>query len=155
MMVSASATYATEYRGSRASAACTRTPSSPVAASLARMACSGAARRGGDGLQIRSVAALPHAPAERQELRAVDPAVVEGDLLDTRDLETLPLLDRLDEMRGIEQRVVRAGVQPRIAAPQHFDAQSAAAQVALVEIGDLQFAARRGAQLLSLIHISE
>ena len=44
-----------------------------------------------------------------------------GDLLRTGDLEALALLDHLDEVRRVEERLVRAGVEPSGAAREHLD----------------------------------
>ena len=43
-----------------------------------------------------------------------------GDLLGAGDLQSLPALDRLDVLRRLEQRFVRAGVEPRHAAAHHL-----------------------------------
>jgi hypothetical protein len=47
----------------------------------------------------------------------------------------------VDELRGLEQRVVRAGVEPGGAAAEELDVQLAALEVEAVEVGDLEFAA--------------
>src|SRR5690606_35565374 len=66
------------------------------------------------------------------------------DLLEARDLEPLPLLDRGDEVGRGEQRVVRAGVEPCEAAAQPLDVQRAALQVPAVHVRDLELAALGG-----------
>src|SRR4029453_10612910 len=72
---------------------------------------------GEDPGQIFAVAALRELARELAELACVDEALPEGDFLGAGDLEPLPALDRLDEMRGLEQRVVRPSVEPGEAAP--------------------------------------
>ena len=52
------------------------------------------------------------------------------------------LLDRLDEVRGLEQRLMRAGIEPRHAAPEHLHFEFAATEVVEVHVGDLQLPAR-------------
>ena len=69
-----------------------------------------------------------------------------GHLLGHADLESLPAFDGADVVAGVQQRVERAGVQPRRAAGEHLDRQPALVQVDLVDLGDLVLAARRGFQ---------
>ena len=57
----------------------------------------------------------------------VDPALLVGDFLDARDLQTLPVLDGLHEIGRLQQRIVRARVQPGRAAAQALDVQRARA----------------------------
>jgi hypothetical protein len=75
---------------------------------------------------------------------ARDPAGAVGDLLRAGDLQALALLQRGDELAGVEQAVVRAGVQPGIAAAHDLDLELALLQVACVDLGDLELAARAG-----------
>jgi hypothetical protein len=84
---------------------------------------------------------LAHGAAE---LILVDPAVEVGDLLRTADLEPLALLDGLDELTGLHQGLVGAGIEPGGAAADAAQVQLAALEIAVVEVGDLQLAARRG-----------
>jgi hypothetical protein len=79
-------------------------------------------------------------PCQPGEVVAPDPALVERDLLEARDLEALTVLDRLDEVRCLEQRLVRPGVEPRHAAAHQLDAQLAARQIREVHVGDLELA---------------
>src|SRR5262249_5553750 len=64
----------------------------------------------GKGEQIPAIAVAAQRLRQPGELGAVDPALLEGDLLGARDLEALALLDGLDEVRGLMQRIVRARV---------------------------------------------
>ncbi len=75
-----------------------------------------------------------------------DEALAQGDLLDAGDLQPLPLLDGLDEVGGLEQRFVRARVEPGEAAAEELDVQLPRSQVDAVDVGDFQLAARRGLQ---------
>src|SRR3546814_9008954 len=52
-------------------------------------------------------------------------------------------LDGLDVVRCLQQRLVRARVEPRVAAAKLFEVQPALLEIAAVEVGDFQFAARR------------
>jgi hypothetical protein len=53
-----------------------------------------------------------------------------------------------DELAGFEHRLVRAGVEPGIAAAHDLDAELPLFEVEPVEVGDFEFAARRGFDLL-------
>src|SRR5262249_57483815 len=78
------------------------------------------------------------------ELLEADEPLAIGDLFGAGDLEALPVLDRLDESRGLDQRLVRAGVEPGETAPERLDRERTARQIGAVDVGDLEFAARRG-----------
>ena len=58
----------------------------------------------------------PIARASRVDVGGRDVAHAVGDLLEARDHQALALLDGLDEVRRLHQRLVRAGVEPRDAA---------------------------------------
>ena len=68
--------------------------------------------------EIQAVIALGVHVYEALELRRVDEALGQGDLLDAGDLEPLAVLDGADKFRGFEQGVVGSGVEPSVAAPQ-------------------------------------
>ena len=74
-----------------------------------------------------AVVDIPHAP---------------GDFFRTGDFEPLPLLQHRHEMGRIDERLVRAGVEPGGAAAQRLDVQRPLFEVQPVHIGDLQFPAR-------------
>src|SRR3546814_11089674 len=57
------------------------------------------------------------------------------------------MLDGLHELRGVDEAVVGAGVEPGIAAAEALHLQLPDLEVAAVEIGNLQLAARRGLQV--------
>ncbi len=60
------------------------------------------------------------------------------------------MLHGADELRGLVQALHGAGVQPRVAAAEGDDGQRPLLQVHLVERGDLELAAGRGPDLMSL-----
>src|SRR5260221_9714916 len=96
--------------------------------------------------EVLSVAIALELRGERFEPCIVDPAEPPGDLLRTGDLETLPGLDRGDELGRLAQAFRRAGVEPGEAAPELLDLEPLRPQILVVEIGDLELAARRRLQ---------
>ena len=48
----------------------------------------------------------------------------------------------MDVIGRLHQRVVRAGIEPRDAAPELFDVELSALEVGAIHIGDLELAAR-------------
>src|SRR3546814_18347282 len=57
------------------------------------------------------------------------------------------MLDGLHELRGVDEAVVGAGVEPDIAAAEALHLQLPGLELAAVELGNLQLAARRGLQV--------
>src|SRR3546814_14453832 len=57
--------------------------------------------------------------------------------------QALARLDGLDVVRCLQQRLVRARVEPRVAAAKLLEVQPALLEIAAIEVGDFQFAARR------------
>ena len=53
------------------------------------------------------------------------------------------MFEHLDELAGFEQRIMRAGVEPRGAAAEVNQSRGAVLDVDVVQIGDLEFAAQR------------
>ena len=84
------------------------------------------------------------------ELGGRDPAVLPGDLLGDGHGQVLGVLHGADELRGLVQALHGAGVQPRVAAAQGDHGQRPLLQVHPVEVGDLQLAAGRGLNPMSL-----
>lgn len=78
------------------------------------------------------------------ELLLVDKALAVGNLLDAGDVDALPLLDDGNELGGLEEAVVRAGVQPDHAAAHALHRKGVGAEISLVDGGNLELAARRG-----------
>ena len=72
------------------------------------------------------VAGVFHRLGKPQQLLGVDEALAEGDFLGAGDLQALALLDDVDELRCLEQRFMRAGVEPGIAAAEALGMQFAA-----------------------------
>ena len=54
----------------------------------------------------------------------VEPSLLEGNLLETGDLQTLPALDGMHEHAGFQEALVGARVQPGIAATEPLDTAS-------------------------------
>jgi hypothetical protein len=77
-------------------------------------------------------------PRAKQTFRANEAFQV-GDLFGTADKQALPMLDRSNELGGLQERVVRASVEPRIAASKLDDLQLFEAQIVPVYIADLEF----------------
>src|SRR5262245_56303530 len=94
--------------------------------------------------QVLAVGVVLHGVGDAQDVDGADQAQLVGDLLDARDHEPLPLLDGLDERRGLQERLVSAGVEPGDAAAQLLDVQRASGEVRGVGVGDLELAPRRG-----------
>src|SRR5215207_9135767 len=95
------------------------TPPSPVWTSFCNEPSpSGKARSQarGDPADVARVAAL--AQCRQPRLHRVDGHVAQAqrDLLRAADLETLAAFQRRDELGGLEQRIHRAGIEPRVAA---------------------------------------
>ena len=67
---------------------------------------------------VVAVRRLAERRSEGGERRDVDVAHPERDLLQARDANALAVLQHLDELRRLEQRVVRAGVEPRHPPPE-------------------------------------
>jgi hypothetical protein len=57
------------------------------------------------------------------ELVGADPPVVEGDFLGASDFEALELFECGNELPGLEQAVVGAGVEPGVATAHELDAE--------------------------------
>jgi hypothetical protein len=100
--------------------------------------------------QVLAVAVLLQRLRQPLELRVVDEAGAPGDLLGAGDLQALAVFQRGDELAGLQQAVVRAGVQPGVAALHDLHRQLALLQVGLVDGGDLQLAARAGLHDLAM-----
>ncbi len=97
-------------------------------------------------MQVLAVAILDQRRSQCFQLLGADPALAEGDFFRAADLQALAGLDGLDEVGGFQQRLVSAGIQPRIATAERFQVEVTLGQIAIVEIGDLQLATRRRLQ---------
>src|SRR5206468_5573079 len=69
-----------------------------------------------------------------------------SNLFDARHHQTLALLDRLDVVVRLQQRLVGAGIEPRDTARQLFDVQLTAFEIGAVDVGDLELAPGRRLQ---------
>src|SRR4051812_16675282 len=96
---------------------------------------------GGEAHDVLPVRRLPELLAEAVQLLALDVAHPPGDLLDAGDLLALPVLEDLHERRRLQQRVVRAGVEPRHAPAELDQPRRPVLDVPVVEVGDLELAA--------------
>src|SRR5918995_160954 len=66
--------------------------------------------------EVLSVGILAHRLGDPHHVERRDVAHLEGDLLEARDHQPLPVLDRLDEGGRLQERLVRARVEPGDAA---------------------------------------
>ena len=93
--------------------------------------------------QILAVLILLERLGELVDLVARDVAHAVGDLFEAGDLEALAGLDGLDKGGCLQKGVVGAGVEPGVAAAHGLDVKLVAREVGLVDVGDLELAARR------------
>src|SRR5262245_38399745 len=93
--------------------------------------------------EIAAVAGLPHASGRATDVVGADVAHAQRDLLEASHLQPLSLLDGLDEVRRLRQRLVGAGVGPGEAAAELLDTQLAQLEVVQVHVSDLELAACR------------
>src|ERR1700678_1546249 len=101
-----------------------------------------------NGAEIAAVATFCYPGNELFQAGGVDPAQTIGYFFGTGDFEALALFDGLDENRGFNQRVVGPGIEPGEASTEALGTQLASLQVPAIDIGDLQFAARRRRDLV-------
>src|SRR5579883_248790 len=94
-------------------------------------------------LQVLAVFALPDRLDQPRQPGIVDVALAPGDLFRAADLQALAILHRLDELRGPQEARRCAGVEPGIAAAELLDGQPALGEIAGVDVGNLELAARR------------
>ena len=74
-------------------------------------------------LEMPPVRTLAIAFRGLHELVASDPAVLVGDFLDNRDGQVLAAHHGAHELRRVEQRLDRAGVEPGVSPPQRHDVE--------------------------------
>src|SRR5579872_2570278 len=98
----------------------------------------------GDLAQIEAIAVLVVFVGDPQQLPPIDKTAAEGDLLGATDLQALAFFYGADELAGLQQGFVRAGIEPGKTAAQQLDRQIAPLEIEIVEGGDFQFAAGRG-----------
>ena len=83
--------------------------------------------------EILPVSRALHRLGKPQQLFGVDEALGERDFLRAGDFQALALLDDVDELRGLEQRFMRAGIEPGVAAAEPLDMKFAALEIPLVD----------------------
>ena len=93
--------------------------------------------------QILAIVVLLKRLGELVDLLSRDVAHAIGNLFEAGDLEALASLDGLDKGCGLQQGVVCAGIEPSVAAAHGLDVELMAREVGLVDVGDLEFTARR------------
>lgn len=93
--------------------------------------------------QILAIVVLLERLGELVDLLSRDVAHAVSDLFEAGDLEALAGLDGLDEGCGLQQRVVRAGIEPGIAAAHGLDVELVAREVGLVDVSNLEFTTGR------------
>src|SRR5215831_9125338 len=93
--------------------------------------------------QVLPVARLRQRFGSARHLLAADPALAEGDLLETGDLDALPVLDGRDKLARFENRFMRSGVEPGITAAQNLHLELARGEIGAVDVGNLQLATSR------------
>src|SRR5437870_101344 len=91
--------------------------------------------------EVLAVRARAHARRKAPHVGCRDVAHAVRNLFEARDHQTLALLDRMNVVRGLHERVVRAGVEPRDAARELLDVQLAALEIRAVHVSDLELAA--------------
>src|SRR5580698_2585216 len=96
-----------------------------------------------DANQVFPISSLGKRLRQRQDLFCLDESLSPSDLLYARHLEALPFLDDAHERARIQERVVRAGIEPCSAPAEPLDLQSAFSEIHPIEIRDLQLPARR------------
>ena len=96
--------------------------------------------------KYRPYAVLPYLAAKPRSSSAGYKSFHISDLLRAADQQPLPMLDRADELRRLEQRIVGSGVEPGIAAAELDDMKLSQLQIAPIDVGDLQLAAGGRAQ---------
>ncbi len=93
--------------------------------------------------QILTVATFGASCRQLFEMIEADIAEPQRDLFRTGDAESLTLFKDLDKMAGLDQQLMRAGIQPGKTAPKDFDEKIPALEVGAVQIGDFQLATWR------------
>ena len=85
------------------------------------------------------------------EARIADEALPPGDFFGAADFQPLPFLGDADILRSIDQRAVRAGIEPGIATAHDLHVERAFVHVEPVEIGNLKLAARAGLKVAGAV----
>src|SRR5690242_8034229 len=123
-------------RPATASVAARASPRSRAAAPQSRPELTGPAP------QVRGIFGTAQLVRALQQLVGSKIAELQADLLQTHDLQTLPLFDGADEGTRIMQAVMSAGVEPRISSSEPGNPKLVTFHVSPIDIGDLQLTAR-------------
>src|SRR3954468_15360423 len=99
-----------------------------------------------EALQVVAVRARRHRLREPYDVRGVDVAEPECDLLETGDHEPLPIFDGLNAIGRLHQRFVGAGIEPRDPPAKPLDRQLAAIEIIPIHVRDLELSAPRRRQ---------
>ena len=86
--------------------------------------------------EILAVGVFAHGSGQVLHLLCIYPLLAVGDLFRAGDFQSLPVLDGLDSLAGLDQAFVRTGIQPRISPSHTLDRQRTALEVTPIEIGD-------------------
>ena len=84
---------------------------------------------------------------QRLKLGGINETKLERYLFRTGNLQSLALLNGLNEGRSLQKRVMRARIEPCHAAAKDFCRKPATLKIPAVHIGDLQLASRRKASV--------
>src|SRR5262249_37918742 len=96
-----------------------------------------------DPEEIAAVRARFHRMSESLQIAGADISHPIGDFLEARDHQPLTLLDGLNVVRGLNERFMRAGIEPGNTAGQPLDMKLRSLQILTVDVGDLQFTSCR------------
>src|SRR5579872_1947582 len=102
--------------------------------------------------QVLTVAALEQRLRDLLYLLCGDEPFPVRDLFYTRDTDPLPLFDHLHELSCLHERIEGSRIQPGRSPVEYRDSELSPAQVFLVDIGDLIFAAGGWLQMFGNIH---
>src|SRR5687768_905046 len=94
--------------------------------------------------QISRIVALAECAGPACDLFSGDIALVQRNLFKAHEHQALAVLERADEGGGFQQALGRPGVEPRIAAPEPYDAELSSPEIGLVDVADLDLATNRG-----------
>src|SRR5476649_1513488 len=103
-------------------------------------------------LEILTVAILGKRRGEFLQLLRINPLLPKRDLFRAGHFKPLTVLKRGDETTGFQQRVVGAGIQPRIASAHDLYRQLAPLHVDTVKVGNLKLASWRWLDAFGDVH---
>jgi hypothetical protein len=94
--------------------------------------------------QIIPVIALPRLLHQFFKLSSIDEFLRQRDFFNARNLQSLTLFQRLNELRTAQQRIVSPGIKPRDAPPHRLHAQLFLRQIRAIDVRDFEFAPSAG-----------